>query len=119
MDDRLEALIGQVIEEKFADLMKKLLEMPPQEWLEVKDVARVTGLSSKHILRAIKRGELICSNPALAGAKKPTYRIARKHLDTWMERCQVKQGPVKSVRQAGVKEFFGPDRRRKGRLIDQ
>jgi excisionase family DNA binding protein len=114
IENRVEAVVERLLSPLLAGVVaeiKKQFEIP-QEWFSVKQAAVLTGLSSKHIRRAIKRGELLCSDMALEGATKPTYRIARTHLATWMERCQLRQGPMRSARDAVADEFFG---RRKGR----
>ncbi len=117
IENRVEAAVERLLSPLLAGVtaeIKKRLEIP-QEWCSVKQASVLTGLSSKHIRRAIKRGELLCSDMALEGASKPTYRIARTHLAAWMERCQLRQGPVRSARDAVADEFFGR-RKRKGRV---
>jgi excisionase family DNA binding protein len=94
-------------------LEKKLelsLEQPRQDWFGIEQVAAMTGLSSKHIYRAIKKGELACSN--VGGEKRPTYRIAREAVARWMEANRVRQAPAKSGREALVDRYFGKGKRR-------
>jgi hypothetical protein len=118
MDDvQFEERIAIAVEKRLTPLLRKLeeaLEQSSQEWFSITRAAKWTGLSAKHIRRAIKHGELLCSDAALEGAARPTYRIARSHLTAWLERKQLKQGPAKSARQAQVDEFFPKRGRRKG-----
>ncbi len=85
--------------------MKKAEEESRQEYLCVKKAAAMCGLESKHIRRAMKRGEIPYSN--VGSEKRATYRIARQDIVAWMQGRQVKQGPAKSARQAAVKQWFG------------
>ena len=73
----LERLLEPIVEE-----LKNRLEMPPQELFSIRQAAALTGLSYKHIRRAVKKGELSCSN--LGGDKRPTLRIARRDIDAWV-----------------------------------
>lgn len=63
-----------------------------QEYFSLKQAATMTGMSTKHITRAIKAGELVCSNMSKGGAR-PTYRIHRSAIDTWMKSFEPNMGP--------------------------
>lgn len=71
------------------DILAKLLdrtETPahsPSEWLSINEVSRLTGLSTKTIRRVIRKGALRASVIA-SDARRPTWRIARADLDTFM-----------------------------------
>lgn len=54
------------------------------EWLSISETAAVTGLSVTTIRRAVVRHDLPAANAGTP--KRPTWRIARKNLDEWMER---------------------------------
>ncbi len=60
----------------------------------VKDAARLTGLSDKHIRRAMQCGNLPCSN--VGTPDRPTYRFSRADIQTWMDRT--KSGALPSGR---------------------
>ena len=79
------------------------------EYLSIAQAADYTGLSAKHIRRAIRRGDLLCANTGTG--KRPKYSIARTHIADWMEANRLKQGPSKASRQALVEELF-PKRQR-------
>lgn len=53
-------------------------------FLSIKQAAHLTGLSSSHIRRAVKKGDVPASN--VGTTQRPIYRIARKDLAEWMER---------------------------------
>ncbi len=58
------AAVKALLEEHERRLLERLATSigPPQEWFSVKDAARLTGLSDKHIRRAMQCGNLPCSN---------------------------------------------------------
>lgn len=53
------------------------------EWLTIAQAAAVTGLSTKTIRRAIRKGDLRAT-PTVPNARRPTWRIARTDLDAFM-----------------------------------
>src|SRR5262245_35172787 len=94
------------------DQLRRELGRPEKAYFTIREAMAYTGLSRKHIGRAVKRGELSCSNVATEGAKKPTYRIARRNLDAWMEANAMKQAPAKRQRDALAEKYFGKRPRR-------
>lgn len=68
------------------------LAQVPSEWLSITQAARVAGLSTKTIRRAIHKGELRAT-PTVPNAHRPTWRIARADLDFFMNANAV-AGPV-------------------------
>jgi excisionase family DNA binding protein len=54
------------------------------EYLTIKTTAQTASLSSSHIRRAVRSGDLPASN--VGTADRPVYRIARKDLAEWMEK---------------------------------
>src|SRR5689334_582855 len=88
-------LVGEWVDEQ-RELREQLEEIKAailkarQEWFSVKGVAALTGLSTKRIRRAIKRGELVVSN---AGSdNRALYRIGRQDIETWISSMRLKQG---------------------------
>jgi excisionase family DNA binding protein len=55
-----------------------------EEYLSIERAAKLTSLSATHLRRAIRSGGLPASN--VGTASHPTWRIARKDLDAWMQR---------------------------------
>jgi excisionase family DNA binding protein len=53
------------------------------EWLSIAQAASITGLSTKTIRRAIRKGDLRAT-PTVPNARRPTWRIARPDLDAYM-----------------------------------
>jgi excisionase family DNA binding protein len=65
-------------------LQKQPEESIAAEYVSIKQAAMITELSSSHIRRAVRSGELPASN---AGTRShPVWRIARTDLDGWMEK---------------------------------
>jgi hypothetical protein len=87
-----------------------VLAKTQHEWVSVKGAAALTGLSTKRIRRAIKRGELVVYNAG--SGSRATDRIGRIDIETWMASMRLKQGPAKSARRALVDEFFPGLRKR-------
>jgi len=56
---------------------------PVGEWFSIAQAARITGLSTKTIRRAIRKGDLRAT-PTVPNARRPTWRIARTDLDAFM-----------------------------------
>jgi excisionase family DNA binding protein len=54
------------------------------EYLTIEEVASWTSLSDSHIRRAVRAGDLPASN--VGSDSHPTWRIALKDLEGWMER---------------------------------
>jgi len=50
--------------------------------LTVKGVAEELDVSTEHVLRLIRRGELSATNVATAG--RPNYRVSRAQLDKFL-----------------------------------
>lgn len=50
--------------------------------LTVKGVAEELDVSTEHVLRLIRRGELAAANVATTG--RPSYRISRTQLDQFL-----------------------------------
>lgn len=78
-----------------------------QEFLTIEQAASMTAISSSHLRRAIKSGELPASN--VSKAAHPIWRIARKDLTTWLE---TKKGgitviPPKSEIKGLIDRYFG------------
>jgi excisionase family DNA binding protein len=111
LEQRVEAVLERLLL-PVMDMVRKRLEMPPQEWFSIEETAALTGLSPKHIRRAIKRRQLQCSN--VGGEKRPTYRIARNQIEAWMAANVVKQAPPKSERDELVEKYFKRRRRAAG-----
>src|SRR5262245_55657780 len=65
-------------------------QLPQQEWYSIKQVAALTGLSRRHVMRAIKQGRLLCSN--VGTDKRATYRISHDDIESWMRTCQLRVG---------------------------
>lgn len=57
--------------------------LPAQEFYSVNQVAAITGLSDKHIRRAIVGGTLIASD--LGTKDHPLYRVSRGNILKWMK----------------------------------
>jgi excisionase family DNA binding protein len=55
-----------------------------QEWFSIKEAAVLTGLSAKHLRRAVLGGTLPASN--VGTPDRPVYRISREDLKGWMDR---------------------------------
>jgi excisionase family DNA binding protein len=55
----------------------------PSEWLSITQAARMAGLSTKTIRRAIQKGALRAT-PTVPNARRPTWRIARPDFDSFM-----------------------------------
>jgi excisionase family DNA binding protein len=72
-----------------------------QEWFSVEEVAAIVGVSSKHIRRARKRGELAYSN--LGGDGRPTYRFRYGDVVAWMESKRARPRVAKPSRPATIK----------------
>ncbi len=109
MDEQLfRQLLDQ--QEEIIGRLDRLETKTIQEYLSVEQTAATVGVSTKHVRRAMKRGELPYSN--IGTNQRATYRIARHDIQTWMESKRVRHGTVKSARQALVEEFF-PNRRRR------
>jgi excisionase family DNA binding protein len=112
MDDNcIRAHICDIVKQELLPLLKMFRptqNSAEQEYFSIEETAFITGLSGKHIRRAIKRGELLCSN--MGGSRRPTYRIAKKDIAAWVEQHRLKHGPSKSERQALVRECFGKKR---------
>jgi excisionase family DNA binding protein len=53
------------------------------EWLSITQAARVAGLSTKTVRRAVHKGNLRAT-PTVPNARRPTWRIARIDLDAFM-----------------------------------
>ena len=110
-----EQRIAAEVERRIAALLEKkveaLLARPQREYLSIKEAAALCGVSTKHIRRAIKSGELPCSN--VGGKKRATYRIARQAIAAWMEANRVKACQSKSQRDSLVEQYFGPQRKRR------
>jgi hypothetical protein len=86
-------------------LRRELAGRPATAYVSIAGAAAYTGLSEKHIRRAVKRGDLACSNTG--GPGRPTYSIALKDIDAWMEAHRVRRAPPRSERDALVEQFFG------------
>ena len=84
-----------------------------QAWLSIGEAAKRSGLSHKHIRRAIDDGELPCSNVS-RGSSRPTYRLAVKDLDNWFLSRRVETTPNKVARSELVNEIFGNKKEKKG-----
>jgi hypothetical protein len=107
-DNNFREHIGDVVKQvlvSFLNTYRETKRSAEQEYFSIEDTASITGLSGKHVRRAIKRGELLCSN--VGSSRRPTYRIAKKDIAAWFEQRRLKQGPAKSERQALVQQFFG------------
>jgi len=87
------------------DVFEQALQRAQLAYLSIEQAASLTGLSTKHIRRAVKKGELACSN--VGGEKRPTYRIPRDAIEGWMRANRVRQAPTKSERDALVDRYFG------------
>jgi hypothetical protein len=75
----MEARIYQAITGMGGRVQKKRAE-----YLTIEQVAIRTALSDSHIRRAIYSGDLIACN--LGSDSHPTWRVALKELEVWMER---------------------------------
>lgn len=78
-----------------------------QGWLSIRQAASITGLSTSHVRRAVRRGELAASNVGSGG--HAIWRIARADLASWME---TKKGGTAVVPPRGqldglVDRYFG------------
>jgi len=106
--------VAAALEARFASLMT-LFEQSQnsvrQEYLSLAQAANYTGLSIKHIRRAIRNGDLLCANTGTG--KRPKYSISLAHIATWMEAKRLKQGPSKAARQALVEEIFPMHRKKR------
>jgi hypothetical protein len=80
--ERIEQALKR-IEESVARLLQ-LGEEARQEWLSIRQVAAITGLSGSHIRRAVKSVELLASNAGTPD--RPAWRIARADLADWMRK---------------------------------
>jgi excisionase family DNA binding protein len=103
----IESRIADEIEKRLAPFFRRLeehLSKPEQGYFGVPEAAAYVSCSGKSIRRAIKKGELACSN--IGGDRRRAIRIDRKDLDVWMERLRLKQGETKSARQSLVDKFF-------------
>jgi hypothetical protein len=113
-NEALEVRVETTLERLFRPLLDRLaakVEKPPQEWYSVQQTAAITGLSPKHIRRAIRRGELSCSD--LGSGKRSMPRVARQDIENWFKANRLKQAPSKSERDALADHYFG--RRRKSK----
>lgn len=93
----------QLLAEDVAQLRKEAATLR-QELLTIRQVAELTGLSEKHIRRAIKLGKLPFSNVGVP--HKPTYRIARADLATWISSTRTFGSEGKAKRQRDVQRHF-------------
>lgn len=57
--------------------------LPAQEFYSIKNCVALTGLSPKHIRRAVLGGTLIASD--VGTVNHPLYRISRPNLLLWMK----------------------------------
>jgi excisionase family DNA binding protein len=82
--------IKAIIEETIAPMKAAIEELREkqksqrQEFLSIKDVAEVTGLSEVHVRRAVTGGTLACANVGTHG--RPLYRISRRDLNEWFDK---------------------------------
>ena len=83
--DRVSQIEGTLarIDQGLARLLH-LGEEARQEWLSISQAAAVTGLSTSHVRRAVRSGQLTASNTGTRD--RPVWRIARRDLDAWMRR---------------------------------
>jgi excisionase family DNA binding protein len=86
------------------DILIEGSEQEAVEFVSIRQAARLTGLSSSHVRRAVVSGELPASN--VGSAARPTYRISRTDMEDWMNR---KRGGTTSV----------PPRSERRKLIDR
>lgn len=98
-DERLEEVTKLLLR------IERDLLVSQQGYLTIRQAAAFTGLSTKHIRRAMTRGELVCYDAGL-GTKRKVIRIARKDIVAWMESRQVRQAPAKVERDSLVERFF-------------
>ena len=101
----------ELLEEQVIPLLRKLEEklsgrLP--EWLPINEDAACMGLEAKHVRRAIKRGDLSCSN--VGHGKRPVYRIAKSDLDAWVQARKLERAPLRAARSTLVDEVFGKSR---------
>jgi len=64
--------------------LAEAVERGQQDWYSVQNAAARTGLSAKHIWRAIVGGTLPASN--VGTHDRALYRVSREDLNTWMEK---------------------------------
>lgn len=91
------------------DLLAKLvgngsdLGRVPSEWLSINQAARVAGLSTKTIRRAIHKGDLRAT-PTVPNARRPTWRISRTDLDSFMNANAVASPVTTASQQSNGKD---------------
>ncbi|MDB5342472.1 MAG: hypothetical protein JWP89_849 [Schlesneria sp.] len=98
----IQRLVSEVAE------LRAILVDSQTEYLSPQAAARCTGLSTKHIGRAIKVGELACSN--VGYGKRPLPRIAISELRSWMESKLVVNCAIEKERKSLVEKHFGSAR---------
>jgi excisionase family DNA binding protein len=102
--ERLEALYQEVSH------LRAATALPQREHFSVKETSKILGISEKRVRRLLKHRELPCAN--FGGPHRPTYRISRADINTWVASRRVLQAEVQSQREARVKEHFPSFHRR-------
>ena len=103
LGERIEATLERLLR-PHVERLGKQLDMPAPAFFSVRGAASFTGLSAKHIRRALKRGEFPCSN--VGGDKRATLRIARRDIEDWFQAHRVNQCPRKAERDALSDSYF-------------
>jgi hypothetical protein len=73
------------------------------------EVGRQLGIDAAKVLRFIRAGELVASDLANLGSRRPRWRIAPEALKSFLERRQSRPAPTitrRRQRDPRVKEFF-------------
>src|SRR5262245_44439086 len=81
------------------DRLEKLLRCPEQAYLSIEDAAALTGLSEKHIRRAVHGGMMVASQ--VGTADRPLYRVSLENVHRWMKEREA--GPRPPAGRAGLK----------------
>jgi excisionase family DNA binding protein len=96
--ERLEALRQEV------SRLRAVTAIPQREYFSVKETSKILGISEKCVRRLLKCRELPCAN--FGGPQRPTFRISRADINTWVASRRVLQAEGCSEREARVKEYF-------------
>lgn len=80
--------------------------LPAQEWLSIKNIAVLTGISACQIRRSVTGGTLIASD--LGTKDHPHYRISRDNLKKWIDEREGGARPVPRKSVAVVSRHHKP-----------
>jgi hypothetical protein len=98
--ENLEELVQRM--ESLLNRLEKKLFLPPQQWFSIKGTAAITGLSTRHIRRAIHAGHLRASNQGTPD--RPVYFVSREAIDEWMKEREAGPKPLPRRKAKQVEE---------------